>query len=370
DQKLQVRWGIEHYKKMFGHKPEGFWLPEAAVDNQSLGVLAESGLKYTILSGYSASRVREKSGWRTVGHSEPGHLPVVQHSVPCRVKLANGEFFNVFLFDNYLSPLVSYGKILEEPNAAWLADEISWRFGYHKGVLSAFDGEAMGHHKKKGVAVMFDYLDNRAREHGHWLTNGGRLLARAQSAHQRIPRIEIHAPSSWSCHHGVGHWSADCGCYWGNPWRSPLRVALNELADKADRLFEQMTRQLLKNPDEARIQYIHVLLGQQSFREFIADQQKSTVRLSRENRRALSELFDLQVPRQAMFTSCAWFFHGMGYETHLALVHAGELAHRLVAFNPKVEGEFHDRLRQISNTPGAAERCQFDNAFQVMNGRA
>ena len=45
DKVTQVRWGIEDFRTRFGREPEGMWLPETAVDNETLEVLAEAGLQ-------------------------------------------------------------------------------------------------------------------------------------------------------------------------------------------------------------------------------------------------------------------------------------------------------------------------------------
>ena len=48
DKLTQVRWGIADFQYRFGHKPDGMWLPETAVDNETLEVMADCGIKFTI----------------------------------------------------------------------------------------------------------------------------------------------------------------------------------------------------------------------------------------------------------------------------------------------------------------------------------
>ena len=45
DKVTQVRWGLDDFRRRFGREPEGLWLPETAVDDESLEVLAEDGVK-------------------------------------------------------------------------------------------------------------------------------------------------------------------------------------------------------------------------------------------------------------------------------------------------------------------------------------
>src|SRR6185369_1550597 len=70
--------------------------------------------------------------------------------------------------------------------------------------------------------------------------------------------------SSWSCVHGVGRWTRDCGCHtggepgWNQAWREPLRAALNFLRDDAAEKFERSD--WLRDPWAARNDYISVIL--------------------------------------------------------------------------------------------------------------
>jgi predicted glycosyl hydrolase (DUF1957 family) len=45
DKVTQIKWGIEDFKYQFGHKPLGMWLPETAVDLETLNILAENGIE-------------------------------------------------------------------------------------------------------------------------------------------------------------------------------------------------------------------------------------------------------------------------------------------------------------------------------------
>ena len=58
DKELQVRWGIEVFRHYFGREPEGMWLPETAVDTETLEVLVENGIRFTVLSPRQAGRIR------------------------------------------------------------------------------------------------------------------------------------------------------------------------------------------------------------------------------------------------------------------------------------------------------------------------
>src|SRR6059036_1540740 len=71
DKVTQVRWGLADFRHRFGREPEGMWLPETAVDDESLEALADEGVGFTILAPGQAARVRERRDdqWRPAGRS-------------------------------------------------------------------------------------------------------------------------------------------------------------------------------------------------------------------------------------------------------------------------------------------------------------
>src|SRR4051812_16057055 len=56
DKVTQVVWGIRDFQNRFGRVPEGMWLAETAVDVETLDVLAEQGIRFTVLSPFQAAR--------------------------------------------------------------------------------------------------------------------------------------------------------------------------------------------------------------------------------------------------------------------------------------------------------------------------
>ncbi len=58
DRLTQVVWGLADFRHRFGREPESMWLPETAVNNATLDVLIEQGLRYVILAPAQASRYR------------------------------------------------------------------------------------------------------------------------------------------------------------------------------------------------------------------------------------------------------------------------------------------------------------------------
>jgi len=58
DKETQVKWGIADFESRFGRRPEAMWLPETAVDLDTLEVLAAEVVSYTILAPRQAKAVR------------------------------------------------------------------------------------------------------------------------------------------------------------------------------------------------------------------------------------------------------------------------------------------------------------------------
>jgi alpha-amylase/alpha-mannosidase (GH57 family) len=54
DRITQIRWGIADFQHRFGRAPEGMWLSETAVDNETLDLLAQNGILFTFLRPTSA----------------------------------------------------------------------------------------------------------------------------------------------------------------------------------------------------------------------------------------------------------------------------------------------------------------------------
>ena len=58
DKYTQVLWGIRDFEHRFQRAPEGMWLPETAVDLETLDIMAELGIHFTILAPHQAKQVR------------------------------------------------------------------------------------------------------------------------------------------------------------------------------------------------------------------------------------------------------------------------------------------------------------------------
>jgi alpha-amylase/alpha-mannosidase (GH57 family) len=347
DKVTQVRWGIRDFEYRFHRAPEGMWLPETAVNLETLSVLADNGIKFTILAPRQARRIR-KRGTRTwidvTGEKiDPSRAYYVQ--LPTRKRIS------VFFYDGPISQAVAFEGVLNDGQrfADRLVSGFSELRDWPQLVHIATDGESYGHHHHFGEMALSRALVHIEENHLARLTNYGEFLQRHPADHL----VEIVDDSSWSCVHGIERWRTNCGCNsgghggWNQEWRAPLRFALDWLREQVAVVFEEQGRALLKDPWRARDSYISVVLDRSdaSLSQFFSNHAERMLN-EREQVSAL-RLLEMQRHAMLMYTSCGWFFDELsGLETVQVILYAGrvvELAKKFVDWD--LEQQFVDRLR-------------------------
>src|SRR5579859_2581182 len=320
DRYTQVLWGVRDFERRFGRAPEGMWLPEAAVDLETLEVLASCGISFTILAPHQAGRVRKIGGrsWKDV------HGARIDPTRAYLCVLPSGRKINLFFYDGPISQAVAFERLLSDGEnfVQRLLSGLSSGRTWPQLVHIATDGESYGHHHPHGdmaLSYAINRLSNIApdKQGSIELTNYGEFLERYPATHQ----VEIAQKSSWSCAHGVERWQADCGCnsgrhYWRQQWRGPLRQAFDLLRDELAPRFEQLAATLLHDPWAARDAYIEVMLdrGLANVNRFLEQHARSP--LSDAQRITVLKLLEMQRHLMLMYTSCAWFFDEVsGIET-------------------------------------------------------
>ena len=326
DKETQIIWGIRDFERRFGRHPEGMWLPETAVDLETLSILARHDIRFTILSPDQARRVRGfgKRAWRDVtgGRVDP--------SRPYQVVLGTGRSLSLFFYDGPISRGVAFEGLLRRGES--LADRLLGAFvdsrDWPQIIHIATDGETYGHHQPHGDMALAYAIHYIERNHLARMTNYAEYLARHPANHQ----VQIYENTSWSCVHGIDRWRADCGCNsgmhpgWHQRWREPLRHALDWLRDVMAGRFEVRGASLLKDPWAARNEYIDVILDRspENVNAFL-DRHAVRPLTGPERTRAL-KLLELQRHAMLMYTSCGWFFDELtGIETVQVLQYAGRV---------------------------------------------
>jgi alpha-amylase/alpha-mannosidase (GH57 family) len=353
DKHTQVVWGIRDFQHRFGRFPEGMWLPETAVDLETLDILAEQGIRFTILSPYQARRVRPTGSrtWRDVSGGR------IDPKVAYELRLPSGRRINLFFYDGPISRAVAFEKLLDrgEHLAERIVGSLPETAGAQLGHI-ATDGETYGHHHRRGEMALSYALHHLEEKGLARLTNYGEFLSNSPPGNE----VQIFENTSWSCSHGVERWRSNCGCNsgrggWNQEWRLPLRQALDWLRDRLAVFYEEKGRELLKDPWGARDEYIDVILDRapESRDGFL--ERHAARELSEEERIAALKLLELQRHAMLMYTSCGWFFDELsGIETVQVILYAAralQLAHRLGA-GDDLEPCFLDMLeRARSNVP-------------------
>src|ERR1700731_2433809 len=182
------------------------------------------------------------------------------------------------------------------------------------------------------------------------VTNYAEFLATNPPTHE----VEIFENSSWSCVHGVERWKSNCGCNsgghgdWNQLWRAPLRAALDWLRDEVNPLFEEKASPLLKNPWDARDEYIQVILNRSDASVEAFFSKHATHPLSHEEQVAALKLLEMQRHAMLMYTSCGWFFDELsGLETVQVIHYAGRAVELAKEFlGAEIEAQFLEHLRQ------------------------
>ena len=327
DRLTQVIWGVADFRHRFGREPESMWLPETAVNNATLEVLIDEGLRYVILAPAQASRYRPlgSTDWQNVGD---GGIDSSRAYSYFRQD-GSGRSIAIFFYDGPLARAIAFEKALTSSER--LVRLIQWASAGKAMVNVATDGETYGHHFKFGELCLAHVLAVEAPREGFWITNYGEFLDRYPPQHEvQINPGRHDEGTSWSCEHGVSRWMRDCGCYtggesgWNQKWRGPLRVALNYLRDRTAEGFEELGSKLLKDPWEARNAYIDVLLQRCLPGEFLA--QHAARPLSPADEIRAFTLLEMQRNALLMFTSCGWFFNDIsGIETIQILKYAARV---------------------------------------------
>ena len=326
DKYTQVYWGIRDFEYRFKRFPSGMWLPETAVDLETLQIMADLGIRFTILAPHQAGKIitfKDKS--------EP--LDIYR---PYKVKLQQGKFIDVFFYNGPLSRSLAFENLLRDGQCfaekLLLTDK---REEPH--LLSiATDGETYGHHHKFGdmaLAFAIQYIEIQSDAQ---LTNYAEYLEKFPAEQE----IEIKERTSWSCSHGVARWAFHCGCQtgghpeWNQHWRAPLRHALDWLRFRSDAIFTDKGKDLFKDSWEAKNQYINTFLSWFDRGSFLDEQCGRS--LNHTEKDTAIKLLEMQRHSMLMYTSCGWFFNDIsGIETEQILLYAG----RVIQFAEELSGD-------------------------------
>ncbi len=394
----QILWGIREFRHRFGRAPESIWLPETGINDETVNLLIEQGLKYVILSPTQAQSVRKigEDAWHDVSGngidiaqpyrlfkkenasaaSPRKHAPINDPHAPElqenndeangteAIRYSSDQYIDAFFYDGGLSSEISFSHLLQNTNLfAQKIQEAAARSSAPRVLVHvATDGEIYGHHERSGDMSLAALLTNKLPSMQVEVTNYSRFLALCPPKMQveLKPGSEEGEGTSWSCSHGVGRWYRDCGCAvdspagWNQEWRTPLREAFDLLRDGLAELFEEKGRTVLRDPWAARNDYI----------EYVLDPSDNTLKtfferhaehpLNEEEQSLALRLLEAQKYSMFTYTSCGWFFNDVsGLEPVQNMRYAAraiQLVEGLAA--PDLEANMLDALENaVSNMP-------------------
>ncbi len=319
DKETQVKWALYDFEQRFGRKSRGIWLAETAVDTETLEMLAENEIAFTILAPSQARRFRRKGE----GHWIDG----IDTRRPYSCLLPSGKSIALFFYDGDRSQNVAFKGILNDGKkfAHSLTDGFEDNFDGPQLVNIATDGESYGHHHRNGdmaLAYCIRYIENN---HLARVTNYSEYLDLFPPDFE----VEIVENSSWSCAHGIERWRSNCGCHTGGPghwnqeWRIGLRESLDWLAQAFQEVFQIEMGRLGVDYSNLRNNYIEVILDRSpaNIERFVKKYIK--VELLSWQITKVIRILEMQKQAMYMYTSCGWFFNDVsGIETVQILQYA------------------------------------------------
>ena len=329
DKETEVRWGIADFKRRFRRDPVGFWLPETAVDSETLDVLAAEGIQFTVLAPHQVSKPPERG-------------------LPARIELGNGRSIAVFVYDGGLSHDVAFGGLTTNADRWTQALERTPR-----GTITsiAVDGETFGHHHKGGDTTLAIVIRRLQQSGKVQVTNFAAALAKYP------PRatVDLVEPTSWSCPHGVERWRSACGCriHTDRPsqqdWRAPLRFAVEWLAYEVHVIYDREGRDLPGGP-----------------RAFL-EAAGATGPVRGGGNENTARLIEMERGVLRAMSSCGWFFDDIaGLEGRQVLRYAAHAISLAGAESARLEAGFIAQLGDArSNDPNAGSAADiFRQSFQ------
>ncbi len=313
DKVTEIRWGLADFRRRFGRDAEGFWLPETAVDEETLVVLAEEGIRFTILASHQLEN------------------PAVSGE-PFGFAAGGGREIAIFAYDGALAADVAFGRLLENGSelarAACASRRRPWRGpeGHARRRARARrrdvrpspqvrrDGAGDGASRcsaPRATAYFENYASVLARGGPARARVAGRTVIVELRARRRAVALRLHV------RHRAGHLARV----------APSAARGAQLAGARDRRAVRVggVRAIRRSVGRAR----RARRAWRARRSRSARRSpRATSRLPPSNAVRALQLLDAQRARLAMFGSCAWFFDDIAGHEAVLMLGPGRARHR------------------------------------------
>jgi alpha-amylase/alpha-mannosidase (GH57 family) len=252
DKRTQAIWGLAVFEKHYGRKAAGFWMPEVAVDLETLGLLAEAGVEYTVVT---ERQVR--------------NLPPGGGAGPYRVELPGGRQIGVFVRHDALSSELSFNVHNLGGAGSWARQALATaRKNSGPVLLLATAGETFGHHFAGEEQFLHWLVTHEAQQAGFEITT----LDRIWQSRKPTQSVTIAERTSWGDYPGLTQWATGVVEHGKDTtWKGALRRALDNATSDLDKVYEDALRPYSVDPWRLRDDYLPALLKGHTPDEFISE---------------------------------------------------------------------------------------------------
>ncbi len=355
DKISQIKWGLSDFKKRFGRDSEGIWLPEMAINNDTIDILIELGVKFIILSPHQVEEIEVDGKWEDASDGS------IETNKAYFVKTKKGQI-SLFFYDDKLAKSIETEHVLTD--AKNFRDRIiakGNKQGKIKMVNVATLGEVYGHSEPFANMCLAALINDNIKNKHFKMTNYANFLDMFPP--QNAVRLKTGRDSlgtSWSCEHGVSRWMDDCGCTigghigWNQEWRIHLRSGFDYLRDILDAIFEKESEGILEDCWAVRDRYIEVVVDD-SEANFVSFCKNNIIApITPQKISLVRELLEAQHNAMAMYTSSGWFFSDISsIETIQVIKYAARIFEIMGGIIPDyIEEQFLQHLElAVSNVP-------------------
>ena len=166
------------------------WLPETAVDLETLDIMAELGIRFTVLSTHQAREVRDldQDSWTDVSGRR------IDPTMAYELNLPSGRKISLFFYDGPISQAVSFEHLLA--SGEHLLQRLMGAFSEESPrpqlVHIATDGETYGHHQQYGdmaLAYALEHIESDEQDPAYQLWGIPRKISsdRPRCGYSKIP---------------------------------------------------------------------------------------------------------------------------------------------------------------------------------------